>query len=183
MSEKKGQGISIDVQLPEGITSTLTESVLSLKGQNGEISRDFFSPLVKVTLNGNIVSLSTRSPKRNFKKILNTLNAHVNNMIRGVNEGFTYELKICSGHFPMTVKKEGEEVVISNFLGEKIPRKSKIIQGVNLEVKGDMIIVKSPDREKAGQTAANLEKATFIKKRDRRIFQDGCYIVSKPTKQ
>ena len=104
-------------------------------------------------------------------------------MIRGVNEGFTYELKICSGHFPMTVKKEGEEVVISNFLGEKIPRKSKIIQGVDLEVKGDMIIVKSPDREKAGQTAANLEKATFIKKRDRRIFQDGCYIVSKPTKQ
>ena len=115
--------------------------------------------------------------------MLNTTNAHINNMVRGVTDGFTYELKICSGHFPMTLKKEGEEVVISNFLGEKIPRRSKIVQGADLEIKGDLIIVKSPDTEKAGQTAANLEKATFITKRDRRVFQDGCYIISKPTKK
>ena len=183
MEEKKDQGISIAVQFPEGVTGTLTESALSLKGPNGEITRDFFSPLVKIALNGNVVGLSTRSSKKNFKKILNTLNAHVKNMVRGVTEGFTYELKICSGHFPMTVKKEGEEVVISNFLGEKIPRRSKIVQGADLEIKGELIIVKSPDTEKAGQTAANLEKATFIKKRDRRIFQDGCYIISKPGKK
>jgi|TARA_Y100000310_G_scaffold324021_1_gene385294 large subunit ribosomal protein L6 len=183
MTDKKNKGISIDVQFPEGVTSTLTESVLSLKGPNGELSRDFFSPLVKISLNGNILGLSTRSSKKNFKKMLNTTNAHINNMVRGVTDGFTYELKICSGHFPMTLKKEGEEVVISNFLGEKIPRRSKIVQGADLEIKGDLIIVKSPDTEKAGQTAANLEKATFIMKRDRRVFQDGCYIISKPAKK
>ena len=41
------------------------------------------------------------------------------------------------------------------------------------------VVVKGADREKVGQTAANIERACRIKKRDRRVFQDGVYIVSK----
>jgi large subunit ribosomal protein L6 len=41
------------------------------------------------------------------------------------------------------------------------------------------VTVSGSDREKVGQTAANIEMACKIKKRDRRVFQDGIYIVSK----
>ncbi|MEC7431143.1 MAG: 50S ribosomal protein L6, partial [Candidatus Thermoplasmatota archaeon] len=41
------------------------------------------------------------------------------------------------------------------------------------------VTVSGSDREKVGQTAANIERACKIKKRDRRVFQDGIYIVSK----
>ncbi len=180
MAETKDQGISMTISLPEGVTGTLTDSVLTLKGSNGELSRDFLNPLVQTELNNNEIKVSIRSSKRKFTRVFFTEKAHIANMVKGVTEGFTYELKICSGHFPMTVKKEGDVVVISNFLGEKIPRKSKILEGVDLDIKGDMITIKSNNIEHAGQTAANLERATFIKKRDRRVFQDGCYIVSKP---
>ena len=180
MENKKDKGISIKISLPEGVTGTLNGTVLTLKGSNGEITRDFLNPLVITKLNNDEVEISTKSSKRKFSRVFYTTEAHINNMVRGAKEGFTYELKICSGHFPMTVKKEGNEVVISNFLGEKIPRRSKIIEGVDLEIKGDAITVKSQSIENAGQTAANLEHATFIKKRDRRVFQDGCYIISKP---
>ncbi len=180
MENKKDKGMSIKIALPEGTTGNLDGTTLTIKGSNGETTRDFLNPLVNTKLNNNEVEVSTKSSKRKFTRELHTTEAHINNMIQGVKEGFTYELKICSGHFPMTVKKEGNEVVISNFLGEKIPRRSKIIEGVDLEIKGDAITVKSPCIEKAGQTAANLEHATFIKKRDRRVFQDGCYIISKP---
>ena len=180
METKQDNGKSITVTISEGVTGTLDGTILTFKGANGETSRDFLSPLVKTELKNNEVTVSIPVSKRKYTRMFFTTIAHIKNMIEGAKEGFTYELKICSGHFPMTVKKEGNEVVISNFLGEKIPRRSTIVEGVNLDIKGDIIIVNSPNIEDAGQTAANLERATFIKKRDRRVFQDGCYITSKP---
>ena len=181
MAEQKDTGISHTINLPEGVTATLQESVLTLKGPAGENSRDFFNPLVQLEQKGNMLIVSSRSTKRKFTRVLNTLKAHIQNQLLGVTEGFTYELKICSGHFPMTVKKEGSEVVVTNFLGEKIPRKATIVSGVDVQIKGEDITIKSSEIENEGQTAANIEKATFIKKRDRRTFQDGCYITLKPS--
>jgi large subunit ribosomal protein L6 len=80
----------------------------------------------------------------------------------------------------MTLKKEGDYLIVTNFLGEKTPRKSLILKGVNVEIKGKEIFVTSHDKELAGQTAANIERATKVRNRDRRVFQDGIFIVSKP---
>ena len=115
MVVKKDTGISNTITLPEGVTATLSESVLTLKGPVGENSRDFFNPLVQLEHKENAIIVSSRSVKRKFTRVLNTVKAHIHNQIVGVTEGFTYELKICSGHFPMTVKKEGSEVVVTNF--------------------------------------------------------------------
>jgi large subunit ribosomal protein L6 len=68
-------------------------------------------------------------------------------------------------------------------LGEKIPRYANIISGVEINVKGQEITITSHDIEAAGQTAANIEKATKVRNRDRRIFQDGIYIVEKPGRE
>ena len=51
---------------------------------------------------------------------------------------------------------------------------------VEVEVKNKVdVIVTGADIEKVGQTAANIERACRIRKRDRRVFQDGIYIVAK----
>ena len=78
-----------------------------------------------------------------------------------------------------TVKIEGNKAIIKNFLGEKIQRESSIPEGAEMEIKKDIIIIKSLNKEIAGQTAANLEIATKVRGRDKRIFQDGIYIVEK----
>ena len=83
----------------------------------------------------------------------------------------------------MTLKVEGNTMTITNLFGEKVPRKAALpwtpseVQ-VKIENKTD-VTVSGSDREKVGQTAANIERACKIKKRDRRVFQDGIYIVSK----
>ena len=111
--------------------------------------------------------------------MINTFKAHLIHMIVGSMEGHVYKLKICSGHFPMTVAMKGDTLEVKNFLGEAHPRTLKIKQGADVKVNGEEIVVESPDKEIAGQTAADIEQLTRITNRDRRIFQDGIYIVEK----
>jgi len=104
-------------------------------------------------------------------------------MVKGVDTGFEYRLQAVYSHFPMTIKVQGNKLTVNNLFGEKVPRVAKLPWSpsdveVRVENKTD-IIVKGSDREKVGQTAANIERCCVIKKRDRRVFQDGIYIVSK----
>ena len=126
------------------------------------------------------IILFSNKKSRKYKRELYTTLAHIKNMIAGLNKPFLYCLKVCSGHFPMSVKLEGNNLIISNFLGEKIPRRAIILPDVKLTINGDQITVESHNLEAAGQTAANIERATVIRNRDRRIFQDGIYITEKP---
>jgi large subunit ribosomal protein L6 len=74
-------------------------------------------------------------------------------------------------------------LLIKNFLGESVPRKMAIKPNVEVKIEGEEIIVSSPDKEAAGQVAGDIEQLTRIKKRDIRIFQDGCYITHKAGKE
>ena len=66
-----------------------------------------------------------------------------------------------------------------SFLGETTQRIANIVEGVNVDIKGSEITISSPDIEAAGQTATNIETATRLTGRDRRIFQDGIFITNK----
>lgn len=177
------KAITYKIEVPQGILCEISDTgLLKVKGAKGEAERHFLHPLVTLKKEGNAVTLRARSSKKKGKRMLHSSHAHIMNLLRGVQEGFAYKLKICSGHFPMTVKQEGDKVVISNFLGEKIPRIAPIIPGAKVKIEKETIIVEAANIEVAGQTAANIESATRIKGRDRRVFQDGIYIVEKPAK-
>jgi large subunit ribosomal protein L6 len=100
-------------------------------------------------------------------------------MIKGVTEGFEYKMSIVYSHFPMQTKVEGKTVVISNFLGEKKPRIAKIVGGTTVKVSGNSVVVSGINKEDVGQTTANIEQKTKIKRFDPRVFQDGIYVVEK----
>ena len=129
---------------------------------------------------GKIKIHAEKATKRE-SRMIGTVNAHVRNMIRGLSKEFIYKLEVASVHFPMVVKvDEAKKVlVIKTFLGEKADRHAKILPGATVEIKGTEITVKSHDKEIAGQTVANIEKATRVKGRDRRIFQDGIFLTER----
>ena len=101
-------------------------------------------------------------------------------MVRGVTDGFTYNLKAVYSHFPMTLAVKGNKFVVNNYFGEKVPRSAEIIQGVEVKVNNKTdVVVTGINKENVGQTAANIERCVTVKKRDRRVFQDGIYLVGK----
>ncbi|WP_461863763.1 50S ribosomal protein L6 [Thermococcus sp.] len=171
-----------EVEIPEGVEVTIEGNLIKVRGPKGELERELRYPGVRIFTEDGKIIVFKEFPRRRDIAIARTFKAHIANMIRGVTEGFTYRLKVLYSHFPMTVKVQGDEVIIENFLGEKNPRKAKILPGVTVKVMGQEIVVESIDKEKAGQTAANIEQATKINKWDRRVFQDGIYIVEKAGK-
>jgi len=171
------------IEIPEGIDITTEGLLMKIKGPNGEVERIINLKGIEIKKEENIIKIDTKKTSRNYKKIINTTRAHIINMIKGVQEAYVYKLKVCSGHFPMTVTIENKEVIVKNFLGEKKPRKAKVIDGVEIKIDKDEITIESPDIEKAGQTAANIETSTRITKKDRRVFMDGIWITQKANKE
>ncbi|WP_297470203.1 50S ribosomal protein L6 [Thermococcus sp.] len=171
-----------EVEIPEGVEVTVENNVVKVKGSKGELQRELKYPGVKIFTEDGKVVIYKEFPRKKDIAIARTFKAHIANMIKGVTEGFTYKLKVVYSHFPVTVKVQGDEVIIENFLGEKAPRRAKILPGVTVKVRGQEIVVEGIDKEAVGQTAANIEQATRITKWDRRVFQDGIYIVEKAGK-
>ncbi len=170
------------VNIPDGVSVNMVNREITVSGPNGKISRKFGDRRIKIEVkDGNIV-LSTEMPRKGEKALFGTYLSHINNMITGIQEHFEYKLKIIYSHFPVKVRVEKENVIIENFIGEKKPRKAKILSDTKVNIQGDLITVSSENIEKAGQTAANIEAATKIKKVDPRVFQDGIYIIEKAGK-
>lgn len=170
------------VELPEGVTVSLAGATLTVKGEKGETSKEFKVPAFTYKVDGNKFVIMCEKFGALDKKNLNTIKAHIKNLAKGVTEGYTYKLKVCSSHFPMNVAVQGDKLVVKNLLGEKVPRELTLKKGPEVKVNGDVIEVTGLNKEEVGQVAADIEKLTIITNRDRRIFQDGIYITEKDGK-
>ncbi|MFQ6050405.1 MAG: 50S ribosomal protein L6 [Candidatus Hydrothermarchaeota archaeon] len=170
------------IKIPEEVNVSIEKGRIIVKGTKGTLERDLSFPGIEITRRGETIEISTKNPKKSQRAILGTVSAHIKNMIKGVSEGFTYRLKIAYAHFPITVKVSKDKVIIENFIGEKYPRTAKIVGDTKVEISGEDITVSGINKEEVGQTAANIEQATKVKRRDLRVFQDGIYIVEKDGK-
>lgn len=111
-----------------------------------------------------------------------TIVSHIDNMIVGVTRGFTYKMRFVYSHFPINVSLSGNTIEIRNFLGEKLVRKVPLLEGVSYirsaDVK-DQIELVGNDIAMVSLTAAKIQQATNIRKKDLRKFLDGIYVSEK----
>lgn len=171
--------IARTIKIPEGVSVSLSQDLFTARGPKGTVERRFWYPGIKIEAREGEIVVDADSPRKEQKAMVGTFTSHINNLIIGVNEGFECKLKIVYAHFPMQVKAEGKTLIIGNFLGEKKPRVAKILGETKVKVSGNDVVVSGINKEDVGQTAANIEQKSKIKRFDPRTFQDGIYIVQK----
>ncbi len=164
------------VEIPEGVEGMLDGRLVTIKGEKGELTRDFSHAPIKIQLDGKTVTVQASWPRKKEAALVGTVRSHIQNMIKGVTTGFTYKLKIVFSHFPITVKIVGKTLSIENFIGERNPRKAKIMGDTTVIIKGDDVIVQGINLEDVSQTAANIQNSTKIRNKDPRVFLDGIYV-------
>ena len=170
-----------EVEIPEGVEVEIVGPArIRVKGRLGEIEKDLSHANVRLEAGSGKVVIRLLGRGRRAEALIGTIRSIIRNMIIGVTQGFTYKMKIVASHFPMSVKVQGDRVIIENFIGERSPRTARIVgRGTVVEVKGDDVLVKGVDKEAVGQTAANIEQALKIKRKDLRKFLDGIYVYEK----
>ncbi|MGI0078589.1 MAG: 50S ribosomal protein L6, partial [Nitrososphaerales archaeon] len=167
---------------PEGVDASFTNNELIVSGPLGRVKQNFSKMPVDLRIQGRTVEVSTHGARRTNRAMINTARSHVQNSIDGVTKGYQYKLKVVFAHFPVTVKVQGSNVLVENFYGERSPRVAKIVGDTKVEVQSEDITLTGVSVEDVGQTAANLEQATTVKRKDQRVFLDGVYIYERVRK-
>lgn len=168
-----------EVPVGEGIEVSLEGKTVKVKGPKGELAREFRHPHVKVEKGEGKLVITSDSERRKVKSLAGTWRGHLNNMITGVSKGFECNLKLVYAHFPVKLETQENKLIIKNFLGERSSRTAEILDGVEIKIQGDVVTLSGIDKEKVGQTAANMEHKTKVKGFDKRVFQDGLYVTQK----
>lgn len=167
------------VKIPENVNVKVDEKRIVVEGPLGSIERDFSHAPVIIRKDDGQLIVEAFWPNKKTNAMIGTVSSLVNNMVVGVVNGFQYKLKIVFAHFPMSVKVQNRDILIENFHGERKPRKAMIRGNVKVSVEGDDITVQGIDKTDVSQTAADIQQATRIKKKDPRVFLDGIYVFEK----
>lgn len=168
--------VSRTIQIAEDIEMTIEGRKVTIKGQKGTLTRDFRHAPVSMEIVGKTMRVWAEWPRKKEAALVGTICSHIQNMITGVSKGFTYKLKIVFSHFPISAKVRDNTVLIENFTGERNPRKAKIVGNAKVKIQSEDIIVQDLSLENVSQTAANIEQATKVKRKDPRVFLDGIYV-------
>jgi large subunit ribosomal protein L6 len=171
---------SQEVFIPEKVTVEVDGRMVKVKGEKGSLQRTFAMPHdMKMENAEGKVTVSSESERRKTKAVVGTITAHIRNMMDGVAKGYSYRLRVCYSHFPITIKVEKDKVLIQNFLGGRTPKTAKILGDTQVKVEGSDVVVNGINLEKVSQTAANIEQACRIVGFDKKRFQDGIFLVSR----
>lgn len=171
--------ISKTIQVPDEVEVTVEGRKVIVKGAKGTLTRDFSFAPISIELKEKMIRVWAEWPRKKETALVGTIYSHIQNMITGASKGFTYKLKIVFSHFPISVKVKDKAILIENFTGERNPRKAKLIGNAQVKIQSEDIIVQGINLEEVSQTAANIEQATKVKRKDPRVFLDGLYVYER----
>jgi large subunit ribosomal protein L6 len=164
------------IAIQDGVTVEISGKNIKLSKSGKTIEKNL--PVNVKKQESNLVIEKDKATKKD-KKLIKTAKSHLIKALSGLDNKYVYKMQVCAVHFPITAEVKGKEVIIKNFLGEVKDRKAAILPGTDVKIQKDIITIESHDKDAAGQTAANIENASRIVKRDRRVFQDGVFIIEK----
>lgn len=141
----------LPIQIPSGVTITVDSDVITVNGSKGQLTVPHLSDVTVAIEDGN--AIVTRKDDQKIAKAQHGLQrALLNNAVEGVTKGFEKKLEVNGVGF--RVSGGGSDIEMA--LGFSHPVKYKAQDGVQLTVNKMEITVSGIDKQKVGQTAAEI---------------------------
>jgi large subunit ribosomal protein L6 len=142
------------VTVPAGVTATLNDGLLSMKGPKGELSIQTVEEVVYTVEDGSVsvapINKSTKA--RSYWGMQRTL---VQNLVQGVTEGFTKVLEITGVGYRANVQGK----ILKLQLGYSHDVDFAIPEGIDIKTPDNTTVeISGIDKQKVGQVAAEIRR-------------------------
>ncbi|HUY22729.1 MAG TPA: 50S ribosomal protein L6 [Acidimicrobiales bacterium] len=143
------------IAVPGGVTVSLDDRVVTVAGPQGSLSRPL-PGAITVRQEESALLVERPDDQRQNRALHGLTRSLVANMVVGVTAGFSKELEIVGVGYRATAKGPSS---LELALGFSHPVSVEAPEGVTFEVPTPTrIVVKGIDKEKVGQTAADIRK-------------------------
>ncbi|PQP84693.1 50S ribosomal protein L6 [Paenibacillus sp. PCH8] len=140
------------ITVPSGVDITLDNTVITVKGPKGTLTRELHKDM-KVTVENNEITVVRPSDNKTHRSLHGTTRSVVNNMVSGVTEGFSKSLELVGVGY--RASKSGDKIVLN--VGYSHPVEITPEAGIEFEVPvNTKIIVRGIDKERVGAYAAKI---------------------------
>ena len=140
------------VPLPEGVSATQKEAMVSIKGPKGELSQQIH-PLLDLSIGADGIKVEKKNNARKTDALSGMTRSLINNMVTGVSQGFSRELEIVGVGY--RAELSGKDIIFQLGYSHKIT--FPLPEGITAELpKPTQIILKGCDNFLLGQTAARI---------------------------
>ena len=140
--------------IPTGVTVTVDNNVITVKGAKGELSLEI-NKNITVEVNETNMVVNRANDSKEVKSLHGTTNALIKNMLVGVSEGYTKSLEAVGVGYRFNVA--GTKITVSagysNPVEVMVPAGLKVEQISNTEIQ-----VSGIDKQKVAEFAANIRK-------------------------
>jgi len=140
------------ITIPAGVEININGSIVSVKGKKGTMTYQAH-PLVTVTHDDGHLKFGVNSNSKQAWNLSGSTRAHLQNMVRGVTEGYQHKLEIVGVGYRAQV--QGKTLNLT--LGFSHPVAFSIPEGIIIETPSQTeIVIKGVDKQKVGQVAAEI---------------------------
>jgi large subunit ribosomal protein L6 len=140
------------IDIPGGVKAVVETDEVKIEGPKGKLNFNFH-PRINVSLDANKIIVKRASDSKLDKSLHGLTRSLINNMVKGVTEGYKKELEIVGVGFKAAVQAKA---LVMN-LGFTHPINYNIPEGITIQTpKPTNIVVSGIDKRLVGQTAAEI---------------------------
>ncbi|MBI4005774.1 MAG: 50S ribosomal protein L6 [Gammaproteobacteria bacterium] len=140
------------IALPAGVEINIKDNSVTVKGKKGVLTH-VAHPLVSVRQEDSLLKFTVKSNSKSASALAGTTRALLQNIVKGVSEGYECKLEIVGVGYRAQV--QGKKLNLT--LGYSHPVNFDIPDGITIETPSQTeIIIKGVDKQKVGQVAANI---------------------------
>jgi len=144
----------LPVHVPAGVKVSIDGSTVNVEGAKGKLSKTFDGSVVKISLDGDLVHVVPVNETRFAGAMHGTVRAIINNMVKGVKDGYQKQLEIQGVGFKASLS--GDKLDLS--LGHSHPIVYTVPAGIKINITdGVKIDVSGADKHMVGQVAADIK--------------------------
>ncbi len=143
------------ITIPAGVTVSVSEGVVSVKGKGGQLTQEFSD--VEVIVEGDSIQVNRSSDHKDHRAKHGLYRSLINNMIIGVNEGFTKSLELVGVGY--RASNQGQKLDLALGFSHNIVldvASEVVVETISEKGKNPIVKLTSFDKQLLGQVAAKI---------------------------